>query len=747
MKLGDVLEGRFQIDRVAGKGGAGVVFRGVDRESGAAVAIKAGHADDHDLRFQREVETLATLRHPAIVRYLGHGMSEGELYLIMEWLDGQDLGTRLKNGRLTLDESVSVARQVAVALAAAHEKGVVHRDVKPSNVFLVDGQTDRVKLLDFGIARRAGMATLTTTGILVGTPSYMAPEQARGTIDLHARVDVYGLGALLFHCVTGRAPFAADTIDQVIARILTETAPRLRSLVPEVPRDLDALVARMLSKDPQRRPADGRAVHTALVGIDTTAAVLAGSAGEPGDPGELHASADDDTPAGLVQSATLDARFRGSSIAVLSFSDMSPAGDQGHLCDGIAEELINALSHVEGLRVAARSSSFRYKSSADAGPVEHRLAQADAVEIGNRLGVDAVLEGAVRRSGDKLRVTVQLVDVATGYQRWSHRFDGTLDDVFAIEDQISSRVAIALRGILTGRERDAIRRPGTTAEAYGYFLRARQMIHSVSPASYQAVVEMLERAIEVDPTYAPAYAGLAEMHCRYYEWADGGDAARLAADRASRRALELAPQLAESHVARGQVLKVFDRYDEAELAYQEAVRINPSSFDAYHLHARMCFQRGKMEEAVELFRRAAALRVEDFQCALLLAQTLRVLGREEEARTARREGIRRAERHLELEPNDPRALSVGAAELFFDGQRERAIEWAGRAAAAAPDDPAVWYNVACTYAGMGEAEEALRWLEKVFGRGMGGREWALQDPDFELLRDDPRFRALVAKAT
>ena len=727
MKLGDVLEGRFQIDRVAGKGGAGVVFRGVDRQTGAAVAIKAGHADDPDLRFQREVETLAALRHPAIVNYLGHGMSEGELYLVMEWLDGQDLGTRLKAGPLTLDQSVSVARQVAVALAAAHEKGIVHRDVKPTNVFLINGQTDRVKLLDFGIARRAGMATLTSTGILVGTPSYMAPEQARGASDLHARVDVYGLGGLLFHCVTGRAPFAADSIEQVIARILTETAPRLRSLVPEVSADLDALVARMLSKDPLRRPADGRAVHAALLGIDVTAAPLAGAPHEP---------ADDDTPQVLMQSATLDARFRGSSIAVLSFSDMSPAGDQGHLCDGIAEELINALSHVEGLRVAARSSSFRYKSSAD-----------DAVEIGTRLGVDAVLEGAVRRSGDKLRVTVQLVDVATGYQRWSHRFDGTIDDVFAIEDQISSRVAIALRGILSGRERDAIRRPGTTAEAYGYFLRARQLIHSVSPASYQTVVEMLERAIEVDPTYAPAYAGLAEMHCRYFEWADGGDAARLAADRASRRALELAPRLAESHVARGQVLKVFGKYDEAELAYQEAVRINPSSFDAHHLHGRMCFQRGKMEEAVDLFRRAAALRVEDFQCALLMAQTLRVLGRPDEAREARREGLRRVERQLELEPNDPRALSLGAAELFYDGQRERAIEWAARAAAAAPDDPAVWYNVACTYAGMGEKEEALRWLEMMFGRGMGGREWALHDPDFDLLRDDPRFRALVAKAT
>jgi TolB-like protein/Flp pilus assembly protein TadD len=731
VKLGDLLEGRFQIEAVAGKGGAGIVYRGVDRASGAPVAIKTAHAEaTEDRRFAREVETLAALHHPSIVTYLGHGSFEDELYLVMEWLDGEDLGTRLKKAPLTLDEAVAIARHVAVALAAAHAKGIVHRDVKPSNVFLVEGRPGQVKLLDFGIARRAGIATLTTSGILVGTPSYMAPEQARGNIELDARVDVYGLGALLFHCVTGRAPFAADTLDQVIARILTDVAPRMRSLAAGVPLELDALVARMLAKDPARRPADGAAVHAALLGIDSTAA---GPGVEPrvGEP--IESTPPGDAGGSFVLSATLDRRVKGSSIAVLPFLDLSAARDQAYLCEGIAEELINALTGIAGLRVAARSSSFRFKPS-----------DADAREVGARLGVQAVLEGGVRLAGDRLRVTVQLVDTASGYQRWSQRFDGTLDDIFAIQDEISSSVATALRGMLSASEREALRRPGTSAEAYGYFLRGRQLIHSVSPAAYQEAVEVFQRAIEIDPGYAPAYAGLAEMHCRYFEWAYGGEMAREAADRASLKALELAPQLADAHVARGQVLKAFRRYEESEREFQEALRIHPGSFDAHHLYARMCFEWGEIEKAAALFRRGAEMRLDDFQCSFLLGQTLRRLGRDAEAAEARRDAIRRAERHLDLEPNDPRALSLGAVALFYDGQRDRASDWASRAVAAAPDDPGVWYNVACVYASMGRKDEALSLLARLFGRGMGGREWAERDPDLDPVRDDPRFKAMLA---
>src|SRR5689334_198949 len=207
MNVGDLLDGRFQIERLAGQGGAGVVYRGLDRDTGAAVAIKTTAPHASDRRFEREAEALAALRHPAIVTYLQHGTFEHQHYLVMEWLEGEDLGARLAAGALALADAVAIGRQLAAALAAAHEKGIVHRDVKPANVFLVGGDPSRVKLLDFGIARHAGPATLTTTGTVVGTPSYMAPEQARGTGELDARVDVYGLGALLFHCVTGRATF------------------------------------------------------------------------------------------------------------------------------------------------------------------------------------------------------------------------------------------------------------------------------------------------------------------------------------------------------------------------------------------------------------------------------------------------------------------------------------------------------------------------------------------------------------
>ena len=725
MKPGLVLDDRFEVERVAGKGGGGIVYRGIDRSTGQHVAIKTARTDGaDDSRFAREAAMLALLRHPAIVGYLDHGTFDDEPYLVMEWLDGEDLGVRLKSSRLELDDAICVARQIAGALAAAHEKGVVHRDVKPSNVFLVARDLDQVRLIDFGLARHAGAASLTATGTVLGTPSYMAPEQARGDREIDARVDVYALGALLFHCIVGRPPFEGDRIEQVIARIVNEPAPRLAAVVQGVSIELDALVARMLSKDPLRRPADGRAAHAALVGLRAPA-VAVGL---------------EDTQ--FPHTLTLD-RGTGpapttpaSSIAVLSFLDMSPDRDQGYLCDGIADELIDALGNIEGLRVAARISSFWFKSAA-----------ADAREIGKRLGVDAILEGGVRVAGTRLRVTVQLVDVATGYQRWTHRFDGTLDDVFAIQDEIAERVATALRGLLSNSDKQAMRRPGAAVEAYSDYLRARQLLLYMSPSAYRTAVELFESAIASDPGYAPAYAGLAELHVRYVEWSYGGEAARVAADRASLRALELAPNAPTSHVARAQVLKLFDRHAEAAREFDEAIRISPNDFDAHHLYGRLYFEIGDSERSAAMFRRASELRVEDYQTPLLLAQSLRRLGRNDEAHLARQEGIERVERQLALWPEDARALALGAAEIVQEGEveRERALAWIVRATASAPDDPSVWYNTACTYAGLHMKEQALEWLAKTFELGMGSRNWVENDPDFDFLRDDPRFQAMAAK--
>jgi TolB-like protein/tetratricopeptide (TPR) repeat protein len=411
---------------------------------------------------------------------------------------------------------------------------------------------------------------------------------------------------------------------------------------------------------------------------------------------------------------------------------MSAGRDQGYLCEGIAEELINALTQVPGLRVTARSSSFALRS-----------ADGDARTIGQRLGVDAVLEGGVRKAGDRLRVTVQLVEVEGGSPRWSHRFDGSLEQVFEIQDEIAASVATTLRGMLSTEERDALRRPETRAEAYEHFLRGRQLLRTLKRVSISAAEREFLRAIEIDPGYAPAHAGLSQVHSWRVEWMGGGDDEKAAADASSRRALQLGPGLAESHVARGDVLSMKREYEAAELAYQEAVRLNPASFEAYYRHARTCFQSGKLEESIALFRRAAEVCPEDFQCLLLAEMPLRKLGRFDEGVAVRREGLRRVERQLELDPNDARALILGAGGLLNE-DRAKALDWAARAVALAPDEPSVTVNAACTYARIGRKEEALALLAETFGRGYGKRDWIENDPDYDSLRDDPRFQAMMA---
>ena len=719
LREGDILDGRFELGRVAASGGMGVVFRSIDRQTGALVAVKTLRSTDGAERFRREVRVLSGLHHPGIVTYLGHGQVQDELYLVMEWLEGEDLGSRLAAVEVSLDEAVGVGLQLASALAAAHAQGVIHRDLKPSNVFLCDWRLDRVKLLDYGIARLVGGSSLTDTGSVVGTPAYMPPEQARGERALDARADVYALGALLFHCLTGRPPFESETLQGLLVSVMQWPAPRLGERLA-VPRALDDLVSRMLDKDPRRRPQDGQAVLRELSALGRGA--------------ELSLTATAVAPATPVSGTGTTLRSVLSSVAVLPFYDMSAARDQGYLCEGIAEELINTLTALSGLRVTARSSSFALRSS-----------ELDARSIGQRLGVDVVLEGGVRKSGDRLRVTVQLVDVAGGSPRWSHRFDGSLEQVFEIQDQIAASVATALKGMLSTEEREALRRPEAHVEAYEHFLRGRQLLHAQTSTAFQTAEREFLRAIEIDPGYAPAHAGLAQVYMWYVDWMGRGEPARQAADRASRRALELGPQLAESHVARGAYLTSVCDYAGAEKSYRDAIRLNPRSFEAHYLLARCGVHGGNFELSAEMFQRASDLRPEDFQCCAIAEVPLNRLGRFEESARARAEALRRIERHLELAPHDPRALILGAIIQVADGQRERGFEWAKRALEEGLEDPATLINAGCMYAWAGLKEEALNYLEKSFGRGWGKRDWVNNDPDYDSLRDDPRFQALVAR--
>ena len=423
-----------------------------------------------------------------------------------------------------------------------------------------------------------------------------------------------------------------------------------------------------------------------------------------------------------------------SSIAVLPFADMSPGHDQEYLCEGLAEELINALTRVDGLRVAARTASFQFRGKGE-----------DIRVVGEQLNVEALLEGSVRKSDDRLRVTVQLIEVASGYHRWSHRFDGQFRDVFAIQDEIAESVAASLRGGAPPglRGNRATHRAQTGPAAYELYLRGRQHLPRIRHDDLQAAADLFRQAIELEPGYGPAYAGLATAHATLYEWFGAKENDLAGAERASQRALDLAPDLAEAHVARGCALTLMKRYEDASREFEEAIRLNPNLFDPYYYYGRSRFARGDVSGSATLFKKAAEVRHEDFQSPFLLAQSLKMLGHDEEASGWRREGIRRAEHVLALNPLDGRAMSLGALYLLEEGYAERATQWSERALELYPADMSALGNGACLQAKLGHTDRAIELLERVSAQGWGQRDWLERDPDYDNIRDDPRFRRLL----
>lgn len=422
------------------------------------------------------------------------------------------------------------------------------------------------------------------------------------------------------------------------------------------------------------------------------------------------------------------------SIAVLPFANVSADPGNDYLSDGLTDEIIVALSKVRELRVASRTSSFAFKGLS--GNVR---------TIGHDLNVESVLEGSVQRSGDQLRVSTQLVDVASGYHLWSQTFDRRMADVFAIEDDIAHNVVRALRLILREGERTALQQlQPTDIRAYEYYLRGRQFFHQERKKSLEYAREMFDQAIRIDPGYGRAWAGIADASAflnMYYPTADE-DLAR--ADEASRQALQLAPDLAESHSSRGLALFLLKRLDEAEQELLAASELDPRLFEAKYFHARACFQQGRFEDAARLFEQANEIRP-NYQAAFFAAQSLEALQREESAIAAYARALEIAEQHMAFNPDDPRAATMRAVSLCRLGRSDEGKRWAERALAIDPEDAGVRYNVACLFALEGETERAFDCLGDAVRAGFGNRDWIAHDPDLASLHDDPRFGELLSQ--
>ena len=426
---------------------------------------------------------------------------------------------------------------------------------------------------------------------------------------------------------------------------------------------------------------------------------------------------------------------RFQSVAVLPFADLSPLGDQDHFSFGLADELITSLTKIRGLRVIARGLAFS-------------LAGQDLSirEIGRRLGVDTVLEGNVQRTGDRLNVTAQLVLVTNGEELWSGHFDESIEEVFRIEDQLSSGVLGALGVIPSADERRSIERPATqVAGAYDYYLRGLRYFAQYHGRGIQFALEMFTRATELDPEYALAHAGIADCSAFLYANSGRSPAHRDEALRASGRALELDPELSEAHLARAVALSQGDRADEAGQFFETAIRLNPKLFEAHYFYARHHFTCGNPEKAIQFYESASELRPEDYQIPALSVQIYDDLGRSEEGDAKRRLGIQLAEEHLKLNPDDARALYMGANVLVSVDRVEEGLKWARLARELQPDEPMTLYNLACIYSLAGETDEALDCFATCIENGFSYRDWAEHDSNLDPIRTDPRFTDLMTR--
>ncbi|PYI98074.1 MAG: hypothetical protein DME98_05900 [Verrucomicrobia bacterium] len=422
------------------------------------------------------------------------------------------------------------------------------------------------------------------------------------------------------------------------------------------------------------------------------------------------------------------------SIAVLPFADLSAEHDQEHFSDGVAEEILNALSKVGGLHVPARTSCFAFRG-----------ATLDAREIGKRLGVETLLDGSIRKAGKRVRISVQLVDASNGYQLWSERFDREIEDIFAIQDEIARSVLESLGLALTEREEFRFLKPTTTnIEAYEAYLRGRKLYHKWTRQSVEFARQMFERAVRIDAGFAAAWAGLANAHVDLFRW--GRNPRDLEeAQRASEHALKLNPNSAEAHVSAGQALAIQRRFAGAAIAFERAIEEDPTLFEAYYLYGRVLFESGDTEKSAKLFEKARHVRPDDYQSQCLLGLALTQLGRLEEARHTDQVAVESIEKYLELNPDEARAYSLGANSAMRLGDKVLSKRWSEQAIELAPNDPLVLYNAACNLALLGESEHALDGLERALEAGVSVGDWIQHDPDFKSLRSHPRFQAIVKR--
>ncbi|HJS23794.1 MAG TPA: protein kinase [Pyrinomonadaceae bacterium] len=734
--------GRYEICSQLGAGGMGEVYLANDTKLDRKVALKILPPDvsdktgDRVRRFIQEAKSVSALNHPNILTIYEIDEIDSEQFIATEFIDGDTLRARIRRGPLSASETLDIGIQVASALSATHTVGIIHRDIKPDNIMLRhDGI---VKVLDFGLAKLSSrerpisetdsMAPTqnminTAVGMVLGTAHYMSPEQTRG-FELDARSDIWSLGCVLYEMISGRQPFHGSTTIDVMSGILNNEPESLLPHLPDGPHELDRVVLRALRKDREQRYQSIKDLLTDLKDlkreIDTQSHRVSFS------------RSSGSRPYSMISAETVPEK----SIAVLYFENMNSEKESDYFCAGMTEDIITDLSKIKELKVVSRADVFPFRNK-----------EVNTRQVGDALRVNYILEGSVRKAGNRIRITAQLISVRDGYHLWAERFDRQIEDIFDLQNEVSQKIVDALKVSLSDTERQLLtQKPTDDLRAYDFYMRGRELLYLKGKRNTESAIKMFENAVAIDPGFASSYAGLAEAYSSMYEWYDSSSSWLSKAIEMNQKALALEPTSLDAKFGIAMVYFNQRRFAEATRIIEEILREN-SEFYPGHIRLGMIAELSNdLEGALKHYRRAAELKPYDEDAWIFLAGIHRKRANIPKAEEAALKVIEITSRKLEASLDDSIVMSRLAEAYARFGSREEATATLKRVLELEPNDGLAVYNCSCAYALLREKEGALILLRRAFESGFRTvAHWARADSAFDPIRGDEEFQELLAE--